>query len=261
MGSALCFPIEEVVFLTVVFLGLQRAYRTRFTKLSHIKRYLGSVRIYGDDIIVPTDAVDAVRSTLRLFGFKVNTNKSFWTGKFRESCGKEYFDGEDVTIVRLRRQLPSSQRETDQMVSLVAFRNNAYRHGLWKTAGWIDSYISEMIPFPVVGETSPVLGRVSCLGIPDYPLDKNLHTPMVKGMIVRHRLRKSIIDGEAALMKSLTVGLHSSYPDESSLVSEDGMPPRSWWNPVTTEANHLEFAGRPISSALIYRRGPAGYNL
>ncbi len=250
MGSALCFPVEMMVFLTVVFIGIQRAYRHRFTKTSDYLKYLGSVRIYGDDIIVPTDVVDSVRSALRLYGFKVNVHKSFWTGKFRESCGKEYYDGEDVTIVRLRRLPPTSLEQTEQVISMVDFRNQAYWRGLWKTASEVDTILEKIMPFPVVMETSSILGRESVLGLPNYTLDRNLHRPLVTGMKVRYRRRFSPIDDDAALMKSLRFGLNSSYPEE---VIEQG--PRGPLNQTPTEADHLIYSGRPTASALHRRRG------
>ncbi len=251
MGSALCFPVEMMVFLTVIFIGIQRAYRYRLTKRSDILKWLGSVRVYGDDIIVPVDVVDSVRSALRLYGFKVNVHKSFWTGKFRESCGKEYYDGEDVTLTRLRHLPPTSLDQTEQVISMVDFRNQAYWRGLWKTAGIVDSYISEMMPFPVVMETSTILGRQSVLGIPEYPLDRNLHRPLVTGMRVRYRRRFSPIDDDAALLKSLRYGLNSSYPEE---VAEQWTP-RGTFSQTPTEADHLIYSGRPTASALHRRRG------
>lgn len=55
-----------------------------------------AVSTYGDDIIVPPEAVDALFSILALCGFTVNNEKSFWRGTFRESCGGDYFLGVDV---------------------------------------------------------------------------------------------------------------------------------------------------------------------
>lgn len=85
MGSALCFPMEAMVFLTVIFMGIQRSLNTSLTH-KDIKSLMGSVRVFGDDIIVPVDHVDDVVRMLHAFGYVVNTGKSFWTGKFRESC-------------------------------------------------------------------------------------------------------------------------------------------------------------------------------
>ncbi len=114
MGSALTFPIEAMVFSTVVFMAIARAVADETGDESRarvdtglILRHRSGVRVYGDDIVVPVRFVQRVVEYLNLFGFKVNSNKSFWTGKFRESCGKEYYDGHDVSVVRVRRLFPS----------------------------------------------------------------------------------------------------------------------------------------------------------
>lgn len=55
------------------------------------------IGIYGDDIICHVAAVPLLTKTLSFCGFELNTEKSFWSGPFRESCGKHYFLGLDVT--------------------------------------------------------------------------------------------------------------------------------------------------------------------
>ncbi len=57
------------------------------------------VSIYGDDLIVPTQSYDNVVRVLEFCGFKVNSEKSFSSGPFRESCGRDAFDGDDVTPI------------------------------------------------------------------------------------------------------------------------------------------------------------------
>nr|UJQ85917.1 MAG: hypothetical protein 3 [Leviviridae sp.] len=118
MGSALTFPIEAMVFSTIIFMALARAEadweedesRAR-VDTGLIMRHRSGVRVFGDDIVVPVRFVHRVVEYLELFGFKVNSNKSFWTGRFRESCGKEYYHGHDVSVVRVRRQFPDSRPE------------------------------------------------------------------------------------------------------------------------------------------------------
>lgn len=240
MGSALTFPIESMVFLTTVMLGIERAHRTRFTSIRDIVPYIGRVRVYGDDIIIPVESVSYVLYYLDLYGFKVNKGKSFWNGSFRESCGKEYFRGEDVTLCRFRREMPTHRNTVEEMVSAVSFRNQAYWRGLWKTAAHMDKILSDLIPLPVVADTSSVLGRESVLGYSSERICDKLHRPMVKGMVVRYRDRESPIDDDAALMKCL------------SRASEEVKTP---FDILNTQADHLLVAGRPVSSSLKHRWG------
>lgn len=97
MGSALCFPIECIVFAAIVECSIIECG--------------GSVRdsqyrVYGDDIIVETKYAPTVIRRLERNGFLVNTKKSFFTidsVNYRESCGAEFLNGVDVTPVRLPR--------------------------------------------------------------------------------------------------------------------------------------------------------------
>lgn len=61
------------------------------------------VSVYGDDIIVPSTIADPVMRLLEFCGFTINRKKSFWSGPFRESCGKHYFLGTDVTPFYVRK--------------------------------------------------------------------------------------------------------------------------------------------------------------
>jgi hypothetical protein len=252
MGSALCFPIESMVFLTIVLLGMQDAKGSRLTE-KDIKLLIGKVRVYGDDIVVPTYATRYVIDRLEAFGLKVNRHKSFWTGKFRESCGKEYYAGEDVTICRVRNLLPSSRTDVDQVVSASSFRNQAYWRGLWETAGWLDELLSSFMPYPVVADSSIILGRQSVLGIPAYKLCPKLHVPLVGGMVVRYRRHLSEIDGAPALMKTLGFTLPVAIYNRDDWAKEPYGP----FIQVETDADHLVYAGRPEAARLKFRIAPA----
>lgn len=95
MGSACCFPVE-----CLVFAGLTlhvAAKRSRSTRLNYRK-----FRVFGDDIICPTSITDEVMESLSDLGFTVNTEKSYWSGDYRESCGMDAWKGFDVTPLKLK---------------------------------------------------------------------------------------------------------------------------------------------------------------
>jgi hypothetical protein len=202
MGSALCFPIEACVFLTLVFLGVERSLPMPLDR-SLVQQLVGSVRVYGDDIIVPTPMVRSVISCLEDFGLKVNRSKTFSEGNFRESCGGDYFRGEDVTPIRLRKRLPKSRTDASGVQGLVAFRNLLYRRGLWGTCAYLDSkVIKPILPaFPIVEPTSPIIGRHSFLPYQAESFDSRLHIPLVTGYVAKPRIPIDNLDGVAALMK------------------------------------------------------------
>jgi hypothetical protein len=58
--------------------------------------------VFGDDIIIDGELVPALQEVLTYLGFKMNPKKTFSTGMFRESCGKHYFAGCDVTPFYIR---------------------------------------------------------------------------------------------------------------------------------------------------------------
>lgn len=228
MGSATCFPIEAMIFTIIVFMGLREAYPT-IRRESLLKTFTGRVRVYGDDIIVPVRAAQSVVRMLEAFGLRVNRSKSFWTGMFRESCGKEYFNGVDVTIVRCRRELPTRPKarssEVDSIVSTSAMRNLLHYAGYNRTVDWLDSILLNVLNghYPYVSATSPAIGRIRPEGFQTDRMDSKLQVPMVKAFTVRGTSPASKLDGPGALMKTLSSDRKNPIPDE----------------------RHLERAGRP----------------
>jgi hypothetical protein len=221
MGSALTFPVEAMVFLTIIFIGIERELNTQLTR-ELINELKGQVRVYGDDIIVPVRYVRSVVDALEDFGLLVNRNKSFWTGKFRESCGGDFYDGADVNVVRAKTGIPSQRKHATEIISTVALRNQFYFTGYWRTAEYLDDLLRRLIPFPTVHPFSPGLGRHSLL---DYEVQKecpHLQRPLVKAAVTDTRIPKSNLSDSGALLKFFL---------------KRGDEP--------LDKNHLERAGRP----------------
>jgi len=200
MGSALCFPMESYVFLVAIFMGIENVLKHRLTK-KDVQSFIGKVRLYGDDIIVPKDYTQSVVSSLEALGFKVNLNKSFWNGKFRESCGKEYFAGHDVSICRVRRLLPTQRKHVEEIESTVSLRNQAYKAGLWRTVRFLDDVVGEIIPFPAASDRSEGLTKITYLPLSGDGWSSDLQKPLVKAAKVKHILPIDRLDGHGALLK------------------------------------------------------------
>jgi len=248
MGSALCFPIEAMVFATVVFVGIEESLGRQLSR-REIESLRGEVRVYGDDIVCPVAHVQSVIACLERFGFKVNASKSFWASAFRESCGKEYWAGHDVSIVRVRHLLPASRRDVTELVGAVSLRNQLYKAGLWGSARHLDAILERMISFPVVSDTSPVLGRHSFLGYETQRLHPTLHRPEVKGWVVKPKLPKNSIDGYDALLKCLVQG-----------PTEEESHHLMWWDDFegsSVAVDHLERSGRPVRVDIKYGWAPS----
>jgi len=254
MGSALCFPIEEMVFLTVIFLGIQRELNTPLCREDLVK-FSRQVRVFGDDIIVPRDYVLSVVDELSAFGHKVNVSKSYWTGRFRESCGKEYYDGHDVSIVRVREVLPSRRPDASGVQAAVALRNLFYQAGTWSGARWLDNFLSDLMGhFPNVAPTSSVLGRVSFLGYEYHGIDANTHSPFVTGFRVSALAPEDNLEGDGALLKCL-LRLHPvrltppmGLPVDTEVSLTSHLMP-------SIDTEHLERSGRPERVSIKLGRG------
>lgn len=92
MGNGFTFELESLIFY-----ALMRA-------TAYFEGISGIISVYGDDIIIPSGISDMAIWVLQEFGFSVNTDKSFTTGPFRESCGGHYHYGVDVTPFYLKRE-------------------------------------------------------------------------------------------------------------------------------------------------------------
>jgi len=126
MGSALCFPIEALVFwalsVSVVYLS-GRSWR----------HALSTIYVYGDDIILRDKDYDLVMQKLPEYGLMFNPDKCCVKGSFRESCGCDAFNGVDVTPIRLR-ETWNVTRSASELTSYVALSNALHKAGYLRTA-------------------------------------------------------------------------------------------------------------------------------
>jgi hypothetical protein len=120
MGNGYTFELESLIFLS-----LARA-------VASLKGERASdCSVYGDDIVVPCSIAGSLISILDACGFSTNVEKSFVDGPFRESCGKHYFLGRDVTPFYLKKKV----KAVDECFHLVnsirrlAFRLNGLDYG------------------------------------------------------------------------------------------------------------------------------------
>lgn len=85
MGNGSTFCIETLIFSSLCYAVGSRDHS-----------------VYGDDVIIRRKFFEPFLHMCKLFGFVVNREKTFSHGPIRESCGKEYFLGCDVTPVYIR---------------------------------------------------------------------------------------------------------------------------------------------------------------
>jgi len=99
MGNGFTFELESLIFfaiaITSTMYGLDLS-RNEARKL---------VAVYGDDVIVHEHVNDLCVSLLEFYGFSINVEKSYNDGFFYESCGADYYYGENVRPFFLKREV------------------------------------------------------------------------------------------------------------------------------------------------------------
>lgn len=202
MGSALCFPIEAMYFYTLcVMAQLEKHYLP--VDIVSIRKVAKDIYVYGDDIVVPTDTVDCTIAMMQKYYCKINTNKSFWIGKFRESCGMDAYDGVEVTPTYIRRD-PNCTQTNQTVVSLVSTSNLFYKRGYWRTAQIILNICEDFLghKLPLVAETCSGLGKVSYQKyVSSGRWSRKLQRNEVKMSIPYAPLKRDRLTGYGALLK------------------------------------------------------------
>lgn len=109
MGNGYTFELESLIFWALAS-AVCSTYGASERLLS----------VYGDDIIVPGSVAEPLCAMLRTIGFKVNEDKTFVRGRFRESCGKQFLSGYDVTPFYIK-------DEDRTLIGLFKIHNQLYR--------------------------------------------------------------------------------------------------------------------------------------
>lgn len=98
MGNGFTFELEMTLFTGIIL--------TVCPELIPGK----TLFVWGDDLIVPTERAEIVSKALIFCGLSLNTEKSFVSGPFRESCGGDFWCGEAVRPYFLK-EFPNEPQE------------------------------------------------------------------------------------------------------------------------------------------------------
>lgn len=149
MGSALCFPVMALTIWAILTAAANMSQTEKSVKASgkltregKTFKWKHPVYVYGDDIVVPTAFAVCAKLVLEAVGLEVSSRKCFVRSLFRESCGGEYYNGHDVTPVRLR-CMPDD--DIPSRMKIIAFHNNLCEaHGLQPI--WLTQLIHSWYP-------------------------------------------------------------------------------------------------------------------
>lgn len=117
MGNGFTFELETLIFRALALASCE---------------YLGietdNVSVYGDDVILPVQAADLFISVCEFSGFTINKSKSYSSSYYRESCGKHYWNGIDITPLYIKEDVndESSLYKLANGIRRLAHRRNSY---------------------------------------------------------------------------------------------------------------------------------------
>lgn len=149
MGSGLCFPIMSIVHWALIRAIIKRSMLP--------EELTEKVYVYGDDIILPCECIEAVYTYLPRYGMKLNKDKSFYRSQFRESCGVHAYDGMDITPTYVK-YVPIEKNVT-QVMSCINVEFQFYKRNFTNVARVFRENISRLYPnLPITPYTSPEFG-------------------------------------------------------------------------------------------------------
>lgn len=216
-GSALTFPVQSIVF-SVISAGAIMHGMNLSVNYRNVQRILRQVRVFGDDIIVPNRWEPLVCEALEMCFLKVNRTKTFSTGNFRESCGMDAFQGNEVTPGYVLE--PYDRTRPSSIASLVDVHNNFAKKKRWYVADWIRSTlprgIINMLPLTEVGEGD--FGLHSCFRDLSYlkkRFNRSLQRTEYLVLAMKAKARTSRYEGAPNLLQFFTEEPDPLYSWES----------------------------------------------
>lgn len=215
MGNATTFPVQSICFSVIAIAAILNHAFSEQRRRGNLVAYASScIRIYGDDIIVKSEYTHVVVDLLERFGLKLNRHKSFWTGKFRESCGCDAYDGVDVTPVYVRRLIDRSATASD-FASVVSTSNQLWLRCYYATADAIRASVDSMckLRIPLAHPNSGLMCWSDRYGSSEiHGWNSVYHSRYVSGPSVRPKWTTSKLSGVPALIKFFLTPLIERRP-------------------------------------------------
>lgn len=135
-GHSLTFRLETIVYKSIALAAAEWVDTLSLERGAAPRAFAWA---YGDDVIINSEAAETATEWYSALGLKINESKSFWSKDhlYRESCGKEYYQGIDVSTVSFPR-FPIVGSLTPKVILSKKAVNDEYR-------GKIDSSLTMLI--------------------------------------------------------------------------------------------------------------------
>lgn len=200
MGCALTFPIQMIVFRSIVIKAIVCAENDLSSRNIRSWGRSPDIGIFGDDIIIPSAFAEPVYNALRSYGLAINEKKSFTTGPFRESCGGDYVFGQPVNPVYLRQRSPSNWRDADRIASWAAMSHLLSEAQLPGAALYVSNVLQNLV--------GPMPSGMGLISVSDpWPsierTNDELQRREVKGVALRFSRRKTMANEVSQLRFAL----------------------------------------------------------
>jgi hypothetical protein len=219
MGAATTFPVEAIIFAIIIAGCLLHHYNLPVTR-ANVRRVCRTFRVFGDDLIVPVDVADSLIEHLEILYLKVNRQKTFKTGWFRESCGTDAYMGETVTPTYVT-GLYVEERPTT-IIGVTECANNLHIAGYWRTADALRRQLPQSVisSLPVVSSRSGSFGLKSFCGSSISHLKRrwngDLQRDEVRCFTIRRKAERHQPEGYASLLQYYIEG--PRVPTSQSIV-------------------------------------------
>ena len=147
MGNGTTFPVQSIVY-AIISIACSIYEKGESVTYQTICSHARDIRVFGDDIILPSLAVPSLVQALDHLDLRVNRAKTHFLGHFRESCGMDAYKGVDVTPLYARGLEPGTTATS--LVSWVDVCKNAALKGLpnlsYHMEGMIPHELRSLLP-------------------------------------------------------------------------------------------------------------------
>lgn len=128
MGNGYTFELESLLFMAVALVASHRKPTMFRSEDDWLKN---RISVYGDDVLLPTQAASGFQEICQEIGMEVNVQKSFVRGPFRESCGLDSYGGVTVRPLLITRRV-----ENGFDLITLANRIRSFAHRLHDEPGY-----------------------------------------------------------------------------------------------------------------------------
>jgi len=211
MGNALTFPVQSVCYAVVCIAAILDSEGTSPT-YRKVERASRRIRVFGDDVIVQSKYAHQCVSWLEHVGLKVNVNKSFLAGNFKESCGVDAYKGVDVTPLYCRHRPELTNASPNVIASFISLSNHMWLQGLYTASTWLKNEVERSLgrELPLVSRDSGSFGWHSRLdAMTPHKWCHSTHRFLTRTLALTPIKRDDKLDGYAALFKCLSTARDS----------------------------------------------------